>query len=95
MTMNCEICQAEVAFNEHHLIPRHCHRKNWWRRNFTKEQMRQTIWVCKTCHLAVHDLIPDEKEIGRSYNSVEKLGAHPAFAKYLAWKRKRGNARSE
>src|SRR5262245_26816907 len=37
--MLCELCGAEEAYNEHHLIPRHCHRKNWWKKNFTREQM--------------------------------------------------------
>jgi hypothetical protein len=43
----------------------------------------------KSCHDAIHDLIPDEKELGRHYNTMEKLLAHPQVAAYVKWKRER------
>ena len=46
--------------------------------------------LCKACHSAIHDLVPDEKELGRSYNTKEKLLAHPQIAGYVKWKRERG-----
>lgn len=87
--MLCELCSAEEASSEHHLIPRHCHRKNWWKRNFTREQMQQTIHLCQTCHNMLHELISDEKVLGREFNTIERLEAHPEVAKYLKWKRKK------
>lgn len=84
----CELCGDE-AFNEHHLIPRHCHRKSWFKSRFSKQQMQQTIDVCKMCHQMIHHFIPDEKELGRRYNTIELLMAHPEFDNYLTWKRKR------
>lgn len=84
----CELCGDE-AFNEHHLIPRHCHRKSWFKSRFSKEQMQQTIDVCNMCHKMIHRLIPDEKELGRNYRTVESLTAHSELLNYLEWKRKR------
>ncbi|MHC2068489.1 hypothetical protein ACYFX5_13575 [Bremerella sp. T1] len=84
----CELCGGE-AFNEHHLIPRHCHRKSWFKNRFSKELMQQTIDVCKMCHQMIHHLVPDEKELGRSYNTIELLAAHPEIRNYLKWKKKR------
>lgn len=60
----CVLCEVDPAFNEHHLIPRHCHRKTWWKKRFAKEEMQRTISVCKMCHRSIHNLIPDEKKIG-------------------------------
>jgi hypothetical protein len=51
--------------------------------------MQEGIEVCKSCHTAIHDLIPDEKELGRHYNTLEKLSAHPQVAGYVKWKRER------
>ena len=85
----CQLCGSDEVHSEHHLIPRHCHRKSWWKRKFTKEEMQQTILVCKMCHHSIHDLIPDEKELGRDFYTIEKLQSHPGIAKYLEWKRKR------
>ncbi|WP_419188307.1 hypothetical protein [Stieleria bergensis] len=53
--------------------------------------MQQTILLCKMCHESVHELIPDEKELGRDFYTIEKLQSHPDIAKYLDWKRKRLN----
>lgn len=84
----CELCGDE-AFNEHHLIPRHCHRKAWFKNRFSKAEMQHTIDVCKICHKMIHQLVPDEKELGRHYHSIEALSAHPQLDHYLQWKRKR------
>ena len=51
--------------------------------------MREGIEVCKSCHKAIHDLVPNEKELGRHYNTLEKLLAHPKIGKYVQWKRGR------
>ncbi len=54
--------------------------------------MHEGIEVCKSCHRAIHDLVPDEKKLGRHYNNLEKLLAHPEIGKFVRWKR--GSARS-
>jgi len=38
---------------------------------------------------AIHDLVPDEKKLGRHYNTLEKLLAQPEIGKYVRWKRGR------
>ena len=86
----CQLCGRVTrrGTTEHHLIPRICHSNKWFKNQFTRKEMQQTIDVCGNCHHAVHDLIPDEKELGRDYNSLEKLFAHEQIAKYLACVRK-------
>jgi hypothetical protein len=90
--MLCELCQVEDARNFHHLIPRTLHSNKWFKRRYTREQMQAGVEVCKSCHAAIHDLIPDEKELGRSYNTREKLLAHPEIGKYVLWKQRRMSA---
>ena len=92
--MLCELCESEDAHNFHnfhHFIPRTLHRNKWFKKRYTREQMREGIEVCKSCHHAIHDLIPDEKELGRHYNTKEKLLAHPQVAGYVKWKRERAH----
>jgi len=86
----CELCRRLLKGrgSRHHLIPRACHRRNWFRKRYSREQMQTTVDLCSDCHSAVHDLIPDERELGRSYFTVELLTAHPAVAKFLTWVRK-------
>jgi hypothetical protein len=87
--MLCELCQSEDAHNFHHFIPRTLHSNKWFKKRYTRKQMQEGIKVCKSCHSAIHDLIPDEKELGKYYNTMEKLLAHPQVAGYVKWKRER------
>ncbi len=70
------------------MIPRTCHSNKWFKKNFTREQMVNTIDVCRDCHRAIHRLEPDEKELGRNVNTVEALLAHTEIGKFVRWVRK-------
>ncbi len=49
--------------------------------------MRQTISVCHDCHRAIHHLVPSQKELGRHFNTSDKLLQHPEIASFVAWVR--------
>lgn len=74
---------------EHHLIPRTLHSNKWFKRRFTREQMQQTVPLCRDCHREIHRLVPDEKELGRSLNTVDSLLSHPQIGRFVDWVKKR------
>ncbi|TWU02688.1 hypothetical protein [Stieleria varia] len=86
-TEPCKLCQRRTlrGTTEHHLIPRMCHSNKWFKKNFSRDQMRQTISVCRDCHGAIHRYIPKQKVLGRDFNTVEKLLAHDELAKFVRW----------
>jgi hypothetical protein len=85
----CALCGRARPLTFHHLIPRAVHRKKRYKKLYSKEQMRLVgLWLCRLCHVGVHDLIPDEKELARDYNTRERLLAHPAIARHVDWVRK-------
>lgn len=85
----CELCKRQVnRTTRHHLIPRTVHKNKWFRKNFEKSQMHETVDLCKDCHRQIHKFIP-EKEMGRAYNTIEKLQAHEEVANFLQWLVKR------
>jgi 5-methylcytosine-specific restriction endonuclease McrA len=86
----CELCETDQASGFHHFIPRTLHSNKWFKRRYTRREMQQGINLCKSCHSAVHDLIPDEKDLGRHYNTRERLLSHPKIANYVTWKTERG-----
>jgi len=47
--------------------------------------MAETVSLCKACHGEIHDLVPREKELGRHYNTLDKLLAHEKIGKFVAW----------
>ena len=87
--MLCELCQCEEAYNFHHFIPRTLRSNKWFKRRYTRQEMQQGMEVCKPCHSAIHDLIPDEKKLGRNYNTREKLLDHPQLQGFVRWKREK------
>lgn len=83
----CLLCRRVMrsGTTEHHLIPRTCHRNKWFQKRFSREQMRQTIPTCRDCHNAIHRFVPSEKELGRSFNTVEALMSHPDIGRFVDW----------
>lgn len=73
----------------HHLIPRTVHSNAWFKKRFTREEMCRTADVCRECHDAVHRAVPSEKELGRDWNTLDRLRSHPEIAKFVAWVAKR------
>ncbi len=92
--MLCELCQRDPVDNFHHFIPRTLHSNKWFKKRFTREQMARGIHVCRYCHRAIHRIVPSEKELGRHYNTIEKLLQHEKLARYVAWKRSRRGRRT-
>ena len=86
----CELCGREgKSLTFHHLIPRHCHRKCRFLRRFSIDEMRHRgLWICRPCHGGIHDLLPDEKVLGWSYNARESLLAHEPLARHVDWVKK-------
>lgn len=86
----CQLCHREIPLTFHHLIPRTLHSTKWYRNNFSKEQLQSGIYVCPECHNTLHKFIP-EKEMGRIYNTLEKIKEHEKVMTFVQWvgKRKR------
>jgi len=87
--MKCELCQREKPLTFHHFIPVTLHKNKWFKKNFTREQMKEGANICKDdCHRQIHRLIT-EKELGKKYNNINKLLSHPEVKKYIKWIKKR------
>ena len=81
---HCALCQREDSLTFHHLIPKTLHSNKWFKKNFTRQDMCRGIDLCRDCHGAVHRFIT-EKQLGREFNTLEALAAHPDVAKFVAW----------
>ena len=83
----CELCLRFVkkGTTEHHLIPRTCHKNRWFKKNFSRQQMAKTALLCRECHSEVHHQIPSEKELGRHWNTIERLKEHEGMRRFLTF----------
>jgi hypothetical protein len=85
-TSRCQICERScLPLTRHHLIPRSQHQKRYAREDFSREELQTRIaWVCAPCHKYLHSVF-DERELGRTLNSLERLRAHPEVQRFAAW----------
>ncbi len=83
----CELCGrvTKRGTTEHHLIPRCCHHNKWFKKRYSREEMSRTIHVCRDCHSSIHRLVPCEKELGRSVNTIELLRQHELIGRFIEW----------
>lgn len=85
----CALCERQAPVSAHHLIPRSVHGKKRYRERFGIDEMRtRRIPLCRHCHRAVHEFIPDAKTLADSYNTLDALLAHPDLARHIEWARK-------
>lgn len=89
----CALCEREeIALTFHHLIPRTLHSKKWYKKHYTEEELNVGEDLCADCHEAIHDFIP-EKQLGKSFNTLELLKEHPKVAKFAEWVSKQRKSR--
>jgi hypothetical protein len=87
--MKCDLCERENVLTFHHLIPTCLHTNKWFRKNYSSSELQKGINICQIdCHREIHRLIP-EKELGKNYNTIDKLMEHEQVRKYINWIKKR------
>ncbi|EQC41603.1 hypothetical protein SDRG_01562 [Saprolegnia diclina VS20] len=82
----CELCERAMNLTAHHLVPRQCHAK-FLQRGFSREYLNRTILICRQCHSKIH-ATEDNKVLASEFNTLEKLLAHEAIARYVQYARK-------
>jgi hypothetical protein len=85
----CELCGCEDdVLNFHHLIPKKLHKNKYFKEHYKKDFLESNgIWICTHyCHPEIHKYI-FEKKMGRNFNTLELLLAHPKVRKYVEWRK--------
>ena len=89
----CGLCGRNTNLEFHHLIPRTNHNKPWFRRQFTREEMRtRGAMLCRLCHRFIHRQW-DEQTLGRRLNTLDALRDEPATRRHVRWAQKQRVAR--
>ncbi len=87
---DCELCgRSGVLLTRHHLIPKTRHRNKRARRSFDRREMiGRVAYVCRPCHNHIHNLFT-EKELERTYNSIETLRNNEELLRFVEWVQKK------
>lgn len=80
----CVLCERELSLSFHHLIPKKMHRRTYFRKHFTKEELARGINICRKCHDGIHKLY-DEMTLAKSYSSLALLQKDEKLRAHFAW----------
>ena len=84
----CALCGRHKPLTFHHLIPRTCHSNKWFKKRFTKTEMKSRgVDLCSDCHHHIHALFT-EKELGRNLNTLAALSSDEEVTKFVDWVRR-------
>ncbi|MBF7074535.1 hypothetical protein ISG33_14100 [Glaciecola sp. MH2013] len=80
----CLFCQRETYLTFHHLIPKKMHRRTYFKKHYSKQEMAQGIDICRQCHTGLHKAF-SEMELAKRYASIEAIMAEPVLTEHFAW----------
>lgn len=80
----CALCGRVCRLTFHHLIPKKLHRRAFFRKTYTRDDLNRGIDICRACHDGLHDHY-DEMTLARRFASLEALQADPDIRKHTAW----------
>lgn len=80
----CPFCGRETALTFHHLIPKKLHRRNRFRKHYSREELSRGIEICRQCHSGIHFRY-DEMELFQRFREPEALLADPQLSKFFHW----------
>lgn len=80
----CPLCQRECALTFHHLIPRKMHRRTYFRKHYSREQLNQGIAICRACHNGIHKTY-DEMQLAKHFHNLASLQQDPTLARHFQW----------
>jgi hypothetical protein len=95
----CELCGRAVGRNRltrHHLLPRaqarRMRRRKMARRELRRRDPGRTVDLCRLCHRNVHTSLSNG-DLGRGYDCLEALSAHPDVRRFTEWVRDKPHGR--
>jgi len=80
----CPLCQRHCLLTFHHLIPRKLHRRERFKKRYTKADLNRGVDICRLCHNGIHDLY-DELTLGQRFTSLACLQQDEPLQKHFAW----------
>ena len=83
-TGTCPLCRRECHLTFHHLIPKKLHRRTFFRKNFTRDELNRGIAICRACHNGIHRL-HDEMSLAKHLDSLHALQADDVLRRHFEW----------
>ncbi|PRO67513.1 hypothetical protein C6Y39_17650 [Alteromonas gracilis] len=80
----CPCCKRDTRLTFHHLIPRKMHRRNFFKKHFTKSELQTGIYICRQCHSGIHRFY-DEMTLAKHFYTLPLLLEDEQLATFFRW----------
>ena len=81
------MCSSDLNLTFHHLIPRKVHRRAYFKKNYSKEELAKGVDLCRLCHRGIHRLF-DQMTLAREFSSLDALQTNPLIQRHVDWVRR-------
>ena len=80
----CPCCSRTVPLTFHHLFPKKVHRRNRYKKLYSKNDLNRGVYLCRRCHKGIHRTF-DELTLAERFNSLETILSDERLAKHFRW----------
>lgn len=80
----CPCCGRTTRLTFHHLIPRHMHRRAFFRKHYSRDERNKGITICRQCHDGIHRFY-SSMALAKELNTLDKLLNDEKLAAHFAW----------
>ena len=80
----CPCCSRHTRLTFHHLIPKKMHRRTYFKKHYTKEQLQAGVNICRQCHSGIHRFY-DEMTLAKQLHSLSLLQAYEQLSTFFNW----------
>ncbi|WP_390376533.1 hypothetical protein [Alteromonas sp. MTD1] len=80
----CPCCSRHTRLTFHHLIPKKMHRRTYFKKHYTKEQLQAGVNICRQCHSGIHRFY-DEMTLAKQLHSLCLLQADEQLSTFFNW----------
>ena len=78
------LCNRQTDLTFHHLIPKKMHRRTYFKKHYSKQELAQGIDICRQCHTGIHKTY-SEMELAKHFYSKERLQQDPTLTTHFSW----------
>lgn len=83
-TGTCPLCGRHCALTFHHLIPKKLHRRERFKKQYTRLELNRGIDICRLCHNGIHKIY-DEMKLAKEFPNLEAILADENLCRHFAW----------
>ena len=80
----CPCCKRYTRLTFHHLIPKKMHRRTYFKKHYTKEQLQAGVNICRQCHSGIHRFY-DEMTLAKQLHTLSVLQADEQLSTFFNW----------